>query len=83
MGKRHVLITGSAGRVASILRQHWGDRYRLRLADVRPVADLDLHEEYVELDITDLEAFTAACEGVVEGRELIGIFTRLGAGSRP
>ena len=64
MGKRHVLITGSAGRVASILRQHWGDRYRLRLADVRPVADLDLHEEYVELDITDLEAFTAACGGI-------------------
>ena len=64
MGKRHVLITGSAGRVASILRQHWGDRYRLRLADVRPVEDLDLHEEYVELDITDLEAFTAACEGI-------------------
>ena len=64
MGKLHVLITGAAGRVASILRQHWGDRYRLRLADVRPVEDLDLHEEYVELDITDLEAFTAACEGI-------------------
>ena len=64
MGKRHVLITGSAGRVASILRQHWGDRYRLRLADVRLVEDLDLHEEYVQLDITDLEAFTAACEGI-------------------
>ena len=64
MGKRHVLITGAAGRVASILRQHWGDRYRLRLADVRPVMDLDLHEEYVKLDITDLEAFTASCEGI-------------------
>ena len=64
MGKRHVLITGSAGRVASILRQHWGDRYRLRLADVRLVEDLALHEEYVELDITDLEAFTAACGGI-------------------
>ena len=64
MGKLHVLITGAAGRVASILRQHWGDRYRLRLADVRPVEDLDLHEEYVELDITDLEAFTTACEGI-------------------
>ena len=60
MGKLHVLITGGAGRVASILRQHWGDRYQLRLADVRPVEDLDLHEEYVALDITDLEAFTAA-----------------------
>ena len=64
MGKQHLLITGGAGRVASILRQHWGDRYRLRLADVRPVADLGQHEEYVELDITDLEAFSAACEGI-------------------
>ena len=36
----------------------------MRLADVRPVADLDRHEEYVELDITDLEAFTAACGGI-------------------
>ena len=36
----------------------------MRLADVRPVEDLDLHEEYVELDITDLEAFTAACGGI-------------------
>ena len=48
MGKRHVLITGGAGRVASTLRQHWGARYRLRLADVRPVVDLDRHEEYVD-----------------------------------
>ena len=64
MGKRHVLITGGAGRVASILRQHWGTRYRLRLADVRPVVDLDRHEEYVELDITDLGSFTVACEGI-------------------
>ena len=35
----------------------------MRLADVRPVADLAPHEEYIEPDITDLEAFTAACEG--------------------
>ena len=55
MSKRHVLITGGAGGVASILRQHWGDRYRLRLADVRPVADLERYEEYVELEITPEE----------------------------
>ena len=36
----------------------------MRLADVRPVADLAPHEEYIEPDITDLEAFTAACEGI-------------------
>ena len=64
MSKKHLLITGGAGRVAGILRQHWGDRYRLRLADLRPVADLAAHEEYLQLDITDLEAFTAACQGI-------------------
>ena len=36
----------------------------MRLADVRPVADLAPHEEYIEPDITDLEAFTAACGGI-------------------
>ena len=36
----------------------------MRLADVRPVADLAPHEEYIEPNITDLEAFTAACEGI-------------------
>ena len=36
----------------------------MRLADVRPVADLDRHRSHVELDITDLEAFAAACEGI-------------------
>ncbi len=64
MSKRHVLITGAAGRVSSILRRHWGDQYRLRLADVRPVEGLARHEEFVELDITDLDAFSRACEGV-------------------
>ena len=36
----------------------------MRLADVRSVADLAPHEEYIEPNITDLEAFTAACEGI-------------------
>ncbi|MEC9378558.1 MAG: NAD(P)-dependent oxidoreductase, partial [Candidatus Latescibacterota bacterium] len=61
MSKRRVLVTGGAGRVASILRQHWGDRYEIRLADIRPVDDLASHETFVELDITDLDAFTGAC----------------------
>lgn len=64
MSKRRVLVTGGAGRVASILRQHWGDRYEIRLADIRPVDDLASHETFVELDITDLDAFTGACEGI-------------------
>jgi nucleoside-diphosphate-sugar epimerase len=47
--------------VASMLRHHWAERYTLRLADLRPVEDLASHEEFVALDIADLDAFTAAC----------------------
>jgi len=49
-----VLITGAAGLFGGILRQHWGDRYPLRLADVKPVGELAAHETYVCADITDL-----------------------------
>ena len=62
--KPHVLITGAAGLVGGIIRQHWGDRYRLRLADIQPVSDLADHEESIKLDIRDLEAFTEACRDV-------------------
>ena len=57
-------MTGAAGRVGTILRQHWGDRYDLRLADVRPVEELAAQEAFVELDIADPGAFTKACEGI-------------------
>jgi NAD+ dependent glucose-6-phosphate dehydrogenase len=59
-----VLVTGAAGLFGGILRQHWGDRFRLRLADVKPVTDLAAHEAYVETDIVDLAQLEAACEGV-------------------
>ena len=62
--KPHVLITGAAGLVGGIVRQHWGDRYRLRLADIQPVSDLADHEESIKLDIRDLEAFTEACRDI-------------------
>lgn len=62
--RKRVLMTGAAGRVGTILRQHWGARYDLRLADVRPVEDPASHEEVVVLDIADLTAFTKACGGV-------------------
>ncbi len=61
---RPVLITGATGRVGTILRQQWRDRYQLCLADVNPIQDLASHEDFVELDITDLDAFTAACQGI-------------------
>ena len=73
-----VLLTGAAGQVGSILRQHWGARYRLKLADLpqptaptggRPRADLRAglrgpHESVCEFDCADAAAFRRECEGV-------------------
>ncbi len=53
MTDRTILITGAAGLFGDILRTYWGARYRLRLADVRPIENLALHEEYVKADIVD------------------------------
>lgn len=64
MSKKHILITGGAGFVAGMLREHWGDTYQLRLADINPVEDLAAHETFVKLDITQLDAFQSACQGI-------------------
>ena len=62
--KKHILITGAAGFVAGMLRSHWGDCYRLRLADLQPVKDTHQFEEYIRLDITALDPFVEACRGI-------------------
>ena len=77
--KIRVLLTGASGLVGSILRKHWGDRYWLRLADVREldvgttstVGDaVDIiplrpaFEEFVQLDTSDLQQFIDACQGI-------------------
>ena len=62
--KMKVLVTGAACLGGGHLRQHWGDRYELRLADIRPVVDLAAHEEFVEMDIAEYDAFLAACQGM-------------------
>ena len=59
-----VLITGAAGLFGGIVREHWGSRYALRLADIRPVDDLALHEEYIETDIVEYESMLRACKGM-------------------
>ena len=61
---RSILITGAAGLFGGILRRQWGARYRLKLADIRPVADLAPHEEFVAVDIGECDALAAVCEGV-------------------
>ena len=62
--KRDVLITGAAGLFGGILRSHWGGRYGLRLADVRPVGDLAPHEEFVETNIVEYQSLLRACQGI-------------------
>jgi NAD+ dependent glucose-6-phosphate dehydrogenase len=58
-----ILITGAAGLFGNILRTYWGARYRLRLADIRPIENLASHEEYIETDIVDYGQLLSACEG--------------------
>ena len=55
MSEKKVLITGAAGLVGGILRTHWGDRYQLRLGDIRPVDNLASHEQFVHTDIVDYQ----------------------------
>ncbi len=64
MKKKSLLITGAAGRIGGYLRRYWGDRYTLRLSDVRPVENLSEHEEFVEMDIANYDAFAAACRDI-------------------
>ena len=64
MDKMKVLVTGAAGLVGGHLREFWGDRYQLRLSDIKPMDNLATHEEYVEMDITNYDAFLAACQGM-------------------
>ena len=78
MPKKTVLLTGATGFVGGQCRQHWGEKYNLRLADLRPMSEakdsarkegqgnteLAPHETFVTLDITKYEDFLAACDGV-------------------
>ena len=62
--KKLILITGAAGLVSGILRQHWGEQYRLRLADIKPVQNTNPDDEVIEMDITQYEQFLSACQGI-------------------
>lgn len=59
-----VLITGAAGDVASHLRRELAGRYRLRLSDVKPIANLAAGEEFMRADITVIEELAPVMRGV-------------------
>jgi uronate dehydrogenase len=61
---KKVLITGAAGDVGSHLRRELAGRYRLRLADVRPIAAPARGEEFMRADVTRLADVLAVTKGV-------------------
>lgn len=62
---QRVLLTGAAGSIGTFLRRELAGVYpELILADVRPIENLGPGESFRQLDITDLAACEAACEGV-------------------
>ena len=61
---KRILITGAAGSVAGMIRPHLRADYRLRLSDVKPIADLADGEEAAMADLTDTSALDAIVSGV-------------------
>lgn len=74
-----VLITGAAGAIGSALRSGLRQRWRkLRLTDVRPVADLSGNEEFVAADITDrpaVESLMRDVKAIVHLAGIVGTYT--------
>lgn len=71
---KRVLLTGAAGGIGVVLRAAFQPRYGLvRLLDVMPLDGLAPNEEAAQVDITDLEALTAATRGVDTVVHLAGV----------
>ena len=62
--RKTVLLTGASGGIGTHLRRALRDRYRLRLSDLRPVADVAGDESFVEADLASLDELTLASAGV-------------------
>jgi len=62
---KKVLVTGAAGRIGMALRKGLPDQsWSLRLADLQPIPDIGPGEEFVQADVTDLEAVEKMVDGV-------------------
>ena len=59
-----VLITGAAGDVGTHLRRELAGRYKLRLSDMKPIANLAAGEEFVRADISVMDEVAPAVRGV-------------------
>jgi len=58
-----ILLTGAAGRLGTILRAHLAPQWKLRSADIRPIADPLENEEILRFDLTDRKALQNAMRG--------------------
>src|SRR5260221_11971005 len=70
---KKVLIPGAAGDVGSHLRRELAGRYRLRLADVRPMTGAARSDELVRADITRLADALAVTMGAPAIVHLAGV----------
>jgi len=74
-----VLITGAAGAIGTALRNGLRARWRkLRLTDIRPIADLAGNEEFVAADATDraaVEPLMRDVRAVVHLAGMVGTYT--------
>ena len=61
--KKTLLITGAAGGIATHLRRELGERFSLRLCDLRPVENLRPHERFFQAALEDLDALARAMQG--------------------
>ena len=61
---KRVLITGAAGSIGTYLRDTLHGRYRLRLSDLKSVADLREGEEFVAADVRDAGAMESLVQDV-------------------
>jgi uronate dehydrogenase len=59
-----ILMTGAAGRIGTFLRPELRGRYRLRLSDITPIADLEQGESFVAGDISNMEDALRITQGV-------------------
>ena len=61
---KKILMTGAAGVVGTFLRNEFRGRYHLRLTDMTAIDDCGPDEEFVEADLSNLEATQNAVAGV-------------------
>ena len=59
-----VLITGAAGDVGTHLRRELAGRYKLRISDIKPIADVKPGEEFIAGDVSILADMEKVTRGV-------------------